>query len=86
MRNNLEQLGGASLGGSASSMPTGNSLIQALQALQENPLPILRSVGLNVPADLSPQGIVDHLTRTGQVQATELNRVRNIARNMGISV
>ena len=76
----LEQMGGASLGN------PGNVMMQNLSAIQNNPVGILRSIGLNVPDNLSPQGIIDYLSRTGQIQQAELNRVLTAARSMGVQI
>lgn len=66
--------------------PQGDNFAQNLQALQNNPLGILRSLGLNLPDNLnSPQGILNYLMQSGQVSGAELNRVRNLACTMGYS-
>lgn len=84
MRNSLEQLGGVSLGGSASFMPS--QVMQNLPEIQKDPVGVLRSVGLNIPANLTPKGIVDYLTQSGQISDGELNQVIGMARLMGANI
>ena len=86
MANNLERLGGASLSGSASPMPAQGNVMRNLPAVQKDPVGVLRAVGLNVPANLTPKGIVDYLTQSGQISDGELNQVIGMARLMGANI
>ena len=52
-----------SLGGG----PMGN-MMQMLGQLKNNPLAMLQRAGFNIPANITgPQQIIQHLTRTGQI-------------------
>lgn len=57
-----------------------NNPLQLLQMLQGNPMNVLRQAGLNLPANISsPQQIVEHLVRTGQVSQNTLNQAQTMA-------
>ena len=58
-----------------------NNPLQLLSMLQGDPASFLRQAGLNVPANLaSPQQIVEHLVRTGQISQNALNQAQMMAR------
>lgn len=55
--------------------------MQILQQLQQNPIQMLRQVGLNVPNNLSsPNDIIQHLMSSGQVSQAQYNKAREMAK------
>jgi hypothetical protein len=58
-----------------------NNFMQMLQMLQQNPLQILQSRGLNVPPqNLSdPNAIIQHLMNTGQISQQQYQNARMMA-------
>lgn len=57
-----------------------NNMIQLLQMLQQNPVEVLRSRGLNVPQDLNnPNAIIQYLMNTGQVSQQQYQQARMMA-------
>lgn len=59
-----------------------NNPMQLLQMLQASPAQFLRRAGLNVPDNItSPQQIVEHLTRTGQISQAQLDQAQAMANN-----
>lgn len=65
------------LGGSQN--PMGN-MMQMLTQLKQNPMSLLQRVGFNVPTNLNnPQQIVEHLTKTGQINQNQLNQIQQMA-------
>ena len=54
--------------------------MQMLMQLKQNPLGLLQRVGFNIPTNLTnPQQIVEHLTKTGQINQTQLNQAQQMA-------
>lgn len=61
-----------------------NNPMQMLQMLRQNPLQILRQAGYNIPDGInSPQQIVEHLTRSGQISQDRLNQAQAMAQQLG---
>ena len=61
-----------------------NNPMQMLQMLRQNPLQILRQAGYNIPEGItSPQQIVEHLTRSGQISQDRLNQAQAMAQQLG---
>ena len=64
----------------------GQNPMQMLMQLKQNPLGLLQKVGFNIPTNLNnPQQIVEHLTKTGQINQAQLNQAQQMAqmfRNM----
>lgn len=64
----------------------GSNPMQMLMQLKQNPLGLLQKVGFNIPTNLNnPQQIVEHLTKTGQINQAQLNQAQQMAqmfRNM----
>ena len=59
--------------------PVGN-MMQMLQQLKQNPMALLGKAGYNIPMNLSnPQQIVEHLTKTGQINQSQLNQAQRMA-------
>jgi len=62
----------------------GNQMLGMLSQLKQNPLALLQRAGYNIPANLnSPQQIVEHLTRTGQINQNQLNQAQQMAQMLG---
>lgn len=58
----------------------GQNSMQMLMQLKQNPLSLLQKVGFNIPTNLSsPQQIVEHLTKTGQINQAQLNQAQQMA-------
>lgn len=58
----------------------GQNPMQMLMQLKQNPLGLLQKVGFNIPANLNnPQQIVEHLTKTGQINQAQLNQAQQMA-------
>lgn len=71
-------LGGNQMGGSMGNM------MQMLSQLRQNPMTLLKRAGYNIPTNInSPQQIVEHLTKTGQINQAQLNRAQQMARMFG---
>ena len=59
--------------------PLGN-MMQMLTQLKQNPMSLLQRAGYNIPTNLNnPQQIVEHLTKTGQINQTQLNQAQQMA-------
>ena len=59
--------------------PVGN-MMQMLTQLKQNPMALLGRAGYNIPMNLSnPQQIVEHLTKTGQINQAQLNQAQQMA-------
>ena len=59
--------------------PVGN-MMQMLQQLKQNPMALLGKAGYNIPMNLNnPQQIVEHLTKTGQINQAQLNQAQQMA-------
>lgn len=57
----------------------GQNPMQMLMQLKQNPLSMLQRVGLNIPSNLNnPQQIVEHLTKTGQINQAQLNQAQQM--------
>jgi hypothetical protein len=58
----------------------GQNPMQMLMQLKQNPLGFLQKVGFNIPTNLNnPQQIVEHLTKTGQINQQMLNQAQQMA-------
>lgn len=58
----------------------GSNPMQMLMQLKQNPLGLLQKVGFNIPTNLNnPQQIVEHLTKTGQINQAQLNQAQQMA-------
>lgn len=58
----------------------GQNPMQMLMQLKQNPLGLLQKVGFNIPTNLNnPQQIVEHLTKTGQINQAQLNQAQQMA-------
>lgn len=58
----------------------GSNPMQMLMQLKQNPLSLLQKVGFNIPTNLNnPQQIVEHLTKTGQINQAQLNQAQQMA-------
>lgn len=58
--------------------------MQMLMQLKQNPLSMLQRVGFNIPTNLTnPQQIVEHLTRTGQINQAQLNQAQQMMQMFG---
>ena len=84
----FERFGGRQLSNPAPATPNGNFVSQNLPAIQNDPVGIARSIGLNLPGNLAsnPQEIANYLVKSGQVSQGELNQVIGMARMMGIQL
>ena len=84
----FERFGGRQLSNPApaQSTPDGNFISQNLPAIQNDPVGVLRQVGLNVPANMTPKGMADYLIQSGQISNGELSQVINTARMMGVRI
>lgn len=57
-----------------------NNMMQMLTQLKQNPMSFLQKVGYNIPTNLNnPQQIVEHLTKTGQINQAQLNQAQQMA-------
>ena len=57
-----------------------NNMTQLLQMIQQNPVQILRSRGLNIPQDFNnPNAIIQYLMNTGQVSQQQYQNARMMA-------
>lgn len=57
----------------------GQNPMQMLMQLKQNPLSMLQRVGFNIPTNLTnPQQIVEHLTKTGQINQAQLNQAQQM--------
>lgn len=57
----------------------GQNPMQMLMQLKQNPLSLLQRVGFNIPTNLTnPQQIVEHLTKTGQINQAQLNQAQQM--------
>lgn len=57
----------------------GQNPMQMLMQLKQNPLGLLQRVGFNIPTNLTnPQQIVEHLTKTGQINQAQLNQAQQM--------
>ena len=66
------------------SMLGGQNPMQMLAQLKQNPLSLLQKVGFNIPTNLNnPQQIVEHLTKTGQINQAQLNQAQQMAQMFG---
>lgn len=62
----------------------GQNPMQMLMQLKQNPLGFLQKVGFNIPTNLNnPQQIVEHLTKTGQINQQMLNQAQQMAQMFG---
>lgn len=62
----------------------GQNPMQMLMQLKQNPMSLLQRVGFNVPTNLNnPQQIVEHLTKTGQINQAQLNQAQQMAQMFG---
>lgn len=62
----------------------GQNPMQMLMQLKQNPMSLLQRVGFNVPTNLNnPQQIVEHLTKTGQINQTQLNQAQQMMQMFG---
>lgn len=62
----------------------GQNPMQMLMQLKQNPLGFLQKVGFNIPTNLNnPQQIVEHLTKTGQINQQMLNQAQQLAQMFG---
>lgn len=60
------------------------NMMQMLGQLKQNPLAFLQKAGFNIPANInSPQGIIQHLTQTGQINQNQLNQAQQMAQMFG---
>lgn len=74
----FSMLGGNQFGG-----PLGNA-IQMLNQLKQNPMALLGRAGYNIPSNITnPQQIIEHLTRTGQINQSQLNQAQQMAQMFG---
>lgn len=65
-------------------MLSGQNPMQMLMQLKQNPLSFLQKVGFNIPTNLNnPQQIVEHLTKTGQINQQMLNQAQQMAQMFG---
>lgn len=65
-------------------MLNGQNPMQMLMQLKQNPLGFLQKVGFNIPTNLNnPQQIVEHLTKTGQINQQMLNQAQQMAQMFG---
>lgn len=63
----------------------GSNPMQMLMQLKQNPLGLLQRVGFNIPTNLNnPQQIVEHLTKTGQINQAQLNQAQQMAKMFGV--
>lgn len=70
----------SALGGLAGGM----NPMQLLAQLKQNPLGMLRQYGFNVPDNVSsPEGIIQHLMNSGQINQQQYNQARQMAQQMG---
>lgn len=61
-----------------------SNMMQILSQLKQNPLSVLQRVGYNIPTNLSnPQQIVEHLTKTGQINQAQLNQAQQMMQMFG---
>lgn len=57
----------------------GQNPMQMLMQLKQNPFGLLQRVGFNIPTNLTnPQQIVEHLTKTGQINQAQLNQAQQM--------
>lgn len=62
----------------------GQNPMQMLMQLKQNPFGLLQKVGFNIPTNLNnPQQIVEHLTKTGQINQAQLNQAQQMAQMFG---
>ncbi|MBO7625736.1 MAG: hypothetical protein J6S82_10620 [Bacteroidales bacterium] len=60
------------------------NMMQMLGQLKQNPMALLQRVGFNIPGNInSPQDIIQHLTRTGQINQNQLNQAQQMAQMFG---
>lgn len=65
----------------------GQNPMQMLMQLKQNPLSLLQKVGFNIPTNLSsPQQIVEHLTKTGQINQAQLNHAQQMAQMFNVNM
>jgi hypothetical protein len=65
----------------------GQNPMQMLMQLKQNPLSLLQKVGFNIPTNLSsPQQIVEHLTKTGQINQAQLNQAQQMAQMFNVNM
>lgn len=56
-----------------------SNMMGMLNQLKQNPMALLNKAGYNIPANInSPQQIVEHLTRTGQINQAQLNQAQQM--------
>lgn len=61
-------------------MFSGQNPMQMLMQLKQNPFGLLQKVGFNIPTNITnPQQIVEHLTKTGQINQAQLNQAQQMA-------
>lgn len=64
--------------------PMGN-MMQMLTQFKQNPLALLGRAGYNIPAGITnPQQIIEHLTKTGQINQQQLNQAQQMAQMFGL--
>lgn len=62
----------------------GGNIMQMVGQLRQNPLALLNRAGFNIPANINnPQAIIQHLTRTGQINQNMLNQAQQMAQMFG---
>lgn len=62
-------------------------LMQMLTSLQSNPMQFLAGRGFNIPSGVaSPEAIVNHLVKSGQVNQNTINMAMQTARQMGVKL
>ena len=62
-------------------------LMQMLTSLQSNPIQFLTGRGFNIPQGLtSPEAMVNHLVKSGQVNQNTINMAMETARQMGVKL
>ncbi len=67
------------LGGNQLPGQLGN-MMGMLNQLKQNPMGLLQKAGYNIPANMnSPQAIIEHLTKTGQINQAQLNQAQQMA-------
>lgn len=58
----------------------GMNPMQMLQRLQQNPMQMLRDMGLSIPADMTdPNSIIQYLMNSGQVSQQRYDQARQMA-------
>lgn len=56
------------------------NLMQMLQRLQQNPMQMLRDMGLSIPANMTdPNSIIQYLMNSGQVSQQRYDQARQFA-------